>query len=63
MINLLTVNGFSPIPTTLSGYINKHILSITSGSNPQLDTPSLRMQDASICQSEGASGAGTYAGR
>jgi hypothetical protein len=61
MINLITVNGFSPVPSNLTGYIFNHLLS-TSGSSP--DSPSLRMQDPTICQSEGAPvNSSTYAGR
>ncbi len=59
LLNVLVVNRFSPLPGNLSAYSFNHLIASTG---PAPDRPSLRMQDPSVCQSEGALGANTYVG-
>jgi ABC-type phosphate transport system substrate-binding protein len=55
-IGIVQQNGFSPLPTNLLTPINNNILSNNPATNVDIE-------DAHICQSAGASGAGTYPGR
>jgi ABC-type phosphate transport system substrate-binding protein len=55
-ISLIQAQGFVQLPAGLLGVINDNILNNNNGYNIDID-------DANICQNNGVSGPGTYAGR
>jgi phosphate transport system substrate-binding protein len=54
---MLTQNGFSALPANLSAAVVNNLLT------PQAAAPFTDLEDPSVCQSAGASGAGTFVGR